>query len=51
MLNGKDLKTLGFKPGLLYKQILDDLLNKTLDHEISDRIMAIEYLKSKYVAD
>jgi tRNA nucleotidyltransferase (CCA-adding enzyme) len=48
LLNGDDLKTLGFKPGPLYKQILDDVLNKTLDHQISDRAMAIEYVKSKY---
>ncbi|MEY2858737.1 MAG: hypothetical protein RLZZ74_3050 [Cyanobacteriota bacterium] len=51
LLNGNDLKALGFKPGPLYKQILDDILNQTLDHEISDRHDAIEYLKSKYVAD
>lgn len=48
LLNGNDLKTLGFKPGPLYKQILDDVLNKTLDRQISDRTMAIEYVKSKY---
>jgi tRNA nucleotidyltransferase (CCA-adding enzyme) len=48
LLNGNDLKTLGFKPGPLYKQILDDILNKTLDHQLSDRTMAIKYLKSKY---
>jgi tRNA nucleotidyltransferase (CCA-adding enzyme) len=48
LLNGNDLKTLGFKPGPLYKQILDDILNKTLDRQISDRTMAIEYVKSKY---
>jgi tRNA nucleotidyltransferase (CCA-adding enzyme) len=48
LLNGDDLKTLGFKPGPLYKQILDDVLNKTLDHHLSDRTMAIEYVKSKY---
>ncbi|MGL6338706.1 MAG: hypothetical protein ACRC80_06140, partial [Waterburya sp.] len=47
LLNGNDLKTLGFKPGPLYKQILDDVLNKTLDHQIGDRAMAIEYVKSK----
>jgi tRNA nucleotidyltransferase (CCA-adding enzyme) len=51
LLNGNDLKTLGFKPGPLYKQILADILNQTLDHQISDRHDAIEYLKSKYVAD
>ncbi|MEL6929008.1 MAG: CBS domain-containing protein [Cyanobacteria bacterium J06600_6] len=48
LLNGNDLKTLGFKPGPLYKQILDDILNLTLDLQISDRETAIEYVKSKY---
>jgi tRNA nucleotidyltransferase (CCA-adding enzyme) len=47
LLNGNDLKTLGFKPGPLYKQILDDVLNKTLDHQIGDRHSAIQYLESK----
>jgi tRNA nucleotidyltransferase (CCA-adding enzyme) len=51
LLNGNDLKALGFKPGPLYKQILADILNQTLDHQISDRHDAIAYLKSKYVAD
>ena len=48
LLNGNDLKILGFKPGPLYKQILDDVLNRTLDNQISDRTTAIEYVKSKY---
>ena len=48
MLNGNDLKVLGFKPGPLYKQILDDVLTATLDSQISDRATAIEYVKSKY---
>jgi len=48
LLNGNDLKTLGFKPGPLYKQILDDVLDLTLDNQISDRDRAIEYVKSKY---
>jgi len=48
LLNGNDLKTLGFKPGPLYKQILDDVLNQTLDLQISDRATAIEYVKSNY---
>ena len=48
LLNGNDLKNLGFKPGPLYKQILDDVLAATLDGKISDRAMALEYVKSKY---
>ena len=48
LLNGNDLKTLGFKPGPLYKKILDDVLEQTLDSQISDRTTAIEYVKSKY---
>jgi tRNA nucleotidyltransferase (CCA-adding enzyme) len=34
-LNGKDLKAMGYKPGKLYKQILDALLAATLDGEVS----------------
>ncbi|MEO0925984.1 MAG: CBS domain-containing protein [Cyanobacteria bacterium J06643_13] len=48
LLNGSDLKTLGFKPGPLYKQILDDVFAATLDNQISDHTQAIEYVKSKY---
>lgn len=47
-LNGNDLKNLGFKPGPLYKQILDDVLAATLDGRISDRATAKEYVMSKY---
>ena len=48
LLNGQDLKTLGFKPGPLYKQILDDVLAATLDGKIGDRATAEEYVKAKY---
>lgn len=48
LLNGNDLKTLGFKPGPLYKQILDDVLAATLDRQISDRTAAREYVTAKY---
>lgn len=48
LLNGQDLKTLGFKPGPLYKQILDDVFAATLNNQISDRARAINYVKSKY---
>ena len=48
-LNGNDLKNLGFKPGPLYKQILDNVLAATLDGRISDRATAKEYVMAKYV--
>lgn len=48
ILNGRDLKTLGYQPGPLYKKILDDLLAATLDGKICDRSTAEEYVKTKY---
>ena len=48
LLNGQDLKTFGFKPGPLYKQILDDVLAATLDGKIGDRATAEKYVKAKY---
>lgn len=48
LLSGQDLKILGFKPGPLYKQILDDVLAATLDGKIGDRSTAKEYVKAKY---
>jgi tRNA nucleotidyltransferase (CCA-adding enzyme) len=47
MLNGNDLRRLGYKPGPQYRQILDDLLNATLDGEIIDR-SAAEAFVSRY---
>ena len=48
ILNGQDLKALGYQPGPLFKEILDDLLNATLDDQICDRSTAEEYVKAKY---
>ncbi|MEM7758934.1 MAG: CBS domain-containing protein [Cyanobacteria bacterium P01_A01_bin.40] len=48
LLNGNDLKTLGFKPGPLYKDILSDVLAASLDGAICDRQSAVEYLKANY---
>jgi len=48
LLNGNDLKNLGFKPGKLYKEILDDVLAATLDGKISDRLAAKEYVRTKF---
>jgi tRNA nucleotidyltransferase (CCA-adding enzyme) len=47
-LDGNDLKALGYKPGPIYKQILDDLLTATLDGQISDRTQAEIFVKGNY---
>ncbi|MEM8828286.1 MAG: CBS domain-containing protein [Cyanobacteria bacterium P01_G01_bin.19] len=47
-LNGNDLKTMGFKPGKLYKEILDDVLAATLDGKIGDRATAEKYVMERY---
>ena len=49
LLNGNDLKTLGFKPGPLYKQILDDVMAATLDGKISDRTTAEKFVIDRYL--
>ncbi|MBW4425565.1 MAG: CBS domain-containing protein [Nostoc desertorum CM1-VF14] len=44
LLNGNDLKKLGYKPGPQYRQILDDVVAATLDGVIKDRTEAEEFL-------
>ncbi|MEH1905685.1 MAG: CBS domain-containing protein [Nostoc sp.] len=48
LLNGNDLKKLGYKPGPQYRQILDDLLAATLNRVIKDRFEAEEFLAQHY---
>ncbi|WP_193195179.1 CBS domain-containing protein [Nostoc sp. MG11] len=48
LLNGNDLKKLGYKPGPEYRQILDDLLAATLDEVIKDKTQAKEFLAKHY---
>ena len=47
-LNGKDLTTLGYKPGKEYKQILGALLVAKLDGIISDRPEAEAFVKDNF---
>ncbi|WP_375497659.1 CBS domain-containing protein [uncultured Nostoc sp.] len=44
LLNGNDLKKLGYTPGPQYRQILDDVVAATLDGVIKDRAEAEEFL-------
>jgi len=48
LLNGNDLKRLGYNPGPLYRQMLDDVLAATLDGVICDRTQAEEFLAQYY---
>ncbi|MEA5616775.1 CBS domain-containing protein [Cronbergia sp. UHCC 0137] len=44
LLDGKDLKQLGYKPGPQYREILDHLQTATLDGVIKDQAEAKEFL-------
>ncbi len=48
LLNGNDLKKLGYKPGPQYRQILDDVLVATLNGVIKDRTEAEKFLAQHY---
>ena len=48
LLNGNDLKDLGYKPGPNFKQMLDDLLAAALDGRVRDRAAAISFLATHY---
>jgi tRNA nucleotidyltransferase (CCA-adding enzyme) len=48
LLNGNDLRDLGYKPGKAFKEILATVLGATLDGEIQDRAGAIEFVRSRF---
>jgi tRNA nucleotidyltransferase (CCA-adding enzyme) len=48
LLNGNDLKKLGYKPGPQYRQMLDDLLAATVDGVIKDTADAENFLAQHY---
>ncbi|WP_414542291.1 CBS domain-containing protein [Nostoc sp. CCY0012] len=48
ILNGNDLKQLGYKPSPQYRQILDELLAATLDEVIKNKEEAEEFLAQHY---
>ncbi|MBW4657119.1 MAG: CBS domain-containing protein [Drouetiella hepatica Uher 2000/2452] len=47
-LNGNDLKTMGYKPGKQYKEILERVLAATLDGEVGDRDSAENLVKTQF---
>jgi len=48
ILNGNDLKELGYKPGRQFKAMLDDLLEATLDGIVCDRTQAERLIGDRY---
>ncbi len=48
LLDGHDLKQLGYKPSRQFKQILDELHTVTLDGVICDRLGAEQFLRDRY---
>ncbi len=47
-LTGKDLKKMGFTPGPVYSDILQDLLRRRLEEKISSRQEEIDFVLHKY---
>ncbi|AFY50511.1 tRNA nucleotidyltransferase/poly(A) polymerase [Nostoc sp. PCC 7524] len=48
IINGNDLKKLGYKPGPQYRQMLDDLLAATLDRVVKNQAEAEAFLSENY---
>ena len=49
-LNGNDLKEMGFKPGPLFREILDSLLDARLNGEVKTRLNEIEFVRRNWKA-
>jgi tRNA nucleotidyltransferase (CCA-adding enzyme) len=47
-LTGKDLKKMGFIPGPVYTEILQDLLRRRLEEKISSRQEEVDFVLKKY---
>jgi tRNA nucleotidyltransferase (CCA-adding enzyme) len=48
MLNGNDLKKLGYKPSPKFRQMLDDILAATLDGVVHNQEEAEDFLAKHY---
>jgi len=47
-LNGRDLITMGYKPGPLFKEIFDSILEAKLDGDVSTKEDEIEFVKERF---
>ena len=48
MLKGRDLKGMGFQPGLLYKEIFNSLLEARLNKFISTKNDEVSFVKERF---
>lgn len=48
LINGKDLQELGYKPGPLFKEILNKSLDAQLEGKLSTREDAVEFVKQNF---
>ncbi|MGD2124747.1 MAG: CBS domain-containing protein [Desulfobacteraceae bacterium] len=48
ILKGRDLREMGFKPGPLYKEIFDSLLEARLNNRVSAKEDEIKFVKEKF---
>ena len=50
-LRGRDLKDMGIKPGPIYRQILNQLLDGRLNGELSSKNEEIEFVKKRFIEE
>ncbi len=48
LISGRDLIELGYKPGPLFKEIINDIFNLQIEEKIKSKEEALEYLKNKF---
>jgi tRNA nucleotidyltransferase (CCA-adding enzyme) len=48
LLRGKDLREMGFKPGPLYREVLDALLSARLNNEVTSREDEVEFVTQRF---
>ncbi len=51
LINGHDLISLGFKPGPLFTEVLDEARDLQLEHKLNSRKEAIEWVMKQYGKD
>ena len=48
LLNGNDLAALGYKPGALFKTILNSVMDAQLEDKLVDKTAALEFVKNNF---
>jgi tRNA nucleotidyltransferase (CCA-adding enzyme) len=48
VLRGKDLRTMGFPPGPLFREILDAVLEARINNEVATREDEVAFVRERY---